>query len=130
VRLAAAAIWLAAGVAKVVDLEQFHAQVQAYDLLPAALEALATALMLLFVVAIAQAWARGLSLDCGCFGGAAREQVGPLALVRNAGLGLPSLLLLLRPARRLSLDTRLRALPDRFDRSLRRCPAKSRARMV
>jgi uncharacterized membrane protein YphA (DoxX/SURF4 family) len=26
------------------------------------------ALMLVFVIAIAQAWARGISLDCGCFG--------------------------------------------------------------
>jgi hypothetical protein len=25
--------------------------------------------MFAFVVAIAQAWARGLSIDCGCFGG-------------------------------------------------------------
>ena len=25
--------------------------------------------MLVFIVAIAQAWARGLSIDCGCFGG-------------------------------------------------------------
>ena len=27
------------------------------------------ALMVLFIIAIAQAWARGLSIDCGCFGG-------------------------------------------------------------
>ena len=26
-------------------------------------------LMVLFIIAIAQAWARGLSIDCGCFGG-------------------------------------------------------------
>ena len=25
--------------------------------------------MLAFIIAIAQAWARGLSIDCGCFGG-------------------------------------------------------------
>jgi len=29
---------------------------------------LSAALMLVFVVAIGQAWARGISLDCGCFG--------------------------------------------------------------
>lgn len=29
---------------------------------------LSVALMLVFVVAIGQAWARGISLDCGCFG--------------------------------------------------------------
>ena len=27
------------------------------------------ALMVLFIAAISQAWARGLSIDCGCFGG-------------------------------------------------------------
>lgn len=26
-------------------------------------------IMLAFIIAIAQAWARGLSIDCGCFGG-------------------------------------------------------------
>ncbi|MGL5851598.1 MAG: MauE/DoxX family redox-associated membrane protein [Phycicoccus sp.] len=31
--------------------------------------ALSTVLMLAFVVGIAQAWARGLTIDCGCFGG-------------------------------------------------------------
>ena len=30
-------------------------------------------LMLLFVGAISQAWARGLSIDCGCFGGGDRS---------------------------------------------------------
>ena len=29
---------------------------------------LGTALMVVFVIAIAQAWIRGISLDCGCFG--------------------------------------------------------------
>jgi hypothetical protein len=27
------------------------------------------ALMVVFIAAISQAWARGLSIDCGCFGG-------------------------------------------------------------
>ncbi|MGL4742987.1 MAG: MauE/DoxX family redox-associated membrane protein [Dermatophilaceae bacterium] len=31
--------------------------------------AVSTVLMLAFVVGIAQAWARGLTIDCGCFGG-------------------------------------------------------------
>ena len=29
----------------------------------------AAALMFIFIAAIVQAWARGLSIDCGCFGG-------------------------------------------------------------
>jgi uncharacterized membrane protein YphA (DoxX/SURF4 family) len=31
--------------------------------------ALGALTMLAFIIAIAQAWARGLSIDCGCFGG-------------------------------------------------------------
>jgi uncharacterized membrane protein YphA (DoxX/SURF4 family) len=144
VRLVAAGIWLFAGIAKIVDLEHFHAQVNAYQLLPGALEApfayalpfveagvgvylaiglfvrpaaiLACLLMAAFIIAIAQAWARGLSLDCGCFGAALKEKVGWAALVRDSALGLPSLALALRPARRLSVDGSLLGKPDRFAR--------------
>jgi uncharacterized membrane protein YphA (DoxX/SURF4 family) len=142
VRLAAAAIWLVAGVAKLRDLEQFHAQVQAYKLLPSALEApfayalpfvevglglylglgllvrpaaiLGCALMVVFIAAMAQAWAGGLSLDCGCFGSLAREQVGLGTILRDATLGLPSLTLALWPARLLSVDRAWLGRPDRF----------------
>jgi uncharacterized membrane protein YphA (DoxX/SURF4 family) len=142
IRLAAAAIWLVAGIAKVVDLEHFHAQVHQYDLLPHALEApfayalpfvevlvglyllvgllirpaalVACLLMVLFLVAEAQASARGLSLDCGCFGGLAHERVGAGTILRDLALALPSLAMALRPARLLSLDSILLGLPDRF----------------
>lgn len=142
VRLGAAAIWLVAGVAKLADLERFHAQVHAYQLLPSALETpfaytlpfvevglglylalgllvrpaavLACALMLVFVAAMAQAWARGLSVDCGCFGSLARERVGLGTILRDAALGLPSLALALWPARVLSVDRAWLGRPDRF----------------
>ena len=39
IRLLAAAVWLVAGGSKIADLEHFRAQVHAYKLLPAALEA-------------------------------------------------------------------------------------------
>ena len=71
-------------------------------------------LMVLFLIAEAQAWARGLSLDCGCFGGLAHQRVGPWTVVRDVALGLPSLAIALRPARMLSLDRSLLGLPDRF----------------
>lgn len=29
--------------------------------------------MVIFIIAIAQAWARGLNIDCGCFGGEAQS---------------------------------------------------------
>jgi len=135
IRLTAAAVWLVAGLAKLADLEQFHAQVQAYELEPSALEApfayalpfvevglglylaagllvrgaaaLSCALMVLFVVAMAQAWARGLSLDCGCFGTLARRPIGFWTIARDTALGLPGLVMLVRPSRLLSLDSRL-----------------------
>lgn len=135
IRLAAAAVWLVAGAAKVVDLEHFHAQVDQYRLLPHALEApfaysvpfvellvglylavglltrvaaaVGCVLMALFLAAQAQAWARGLSLDCGCFGTLAEERVGLVSILRDVGLGLPSLVMLLWPARAWSLDARL-----------------------
>ena len=142
IRVAAAGIWLAAGGAKVADLTHFHDQVDQYRLLPGSLEApfaytlpfvellvglyllaglltraaaiLACALMVLFLIAQAQAWVRGLSLDCGCFGTLTHERVGLWTILRDVGLGLPSLVIALRPARLLSLDRKLFGLPDRF----------------
>ena len=143
VRLTAAAIWLVAGVGKVLDLEQFHAQVGQYQLLPHALEApfayalpfveilvglylavglltraaaaVGCVLMVMFLVAQGQAWARGLSLDCGCFGTLAHERVGLVSVLRDVALGIPTLLMLWRPARALSLDARLFARPQTLE---------------
>jgi uncharacterized membrane protein YphA (DoxX/SURF4 family) len=142
IRLAAAAIWLFAGIAKIADLEHFHSQVHAYELLPHALEApfaytlpfveagiglylalgllvrpaaiLGSVLMAAFIGAMVQAWARGLSLDCGCFGAVVQERVGLTSILRDAALGLPTIVLALWPARKLSLDTRLLSKPDGF----------------
>jgi uncharacterized membrane protein YphA (DoxX/SURF4 family) len=142
IRLVAAGIWLAAGAAKVGELETFRGQVAKYDVLPHALvtpfayalpfvelglgaylalglfvrasAAVATALMVVFVVAQAQAWARGLVLECGCFGSITAQKVGLWTIVRDAALGIPSLIVLLRPPRRLSVDASLLGRPDRF----------------
>jgi len=142
IRVAAAAIWLLAGASKVADLTHFHAQVDQYRLLPHALEApfayalpfvelfvgvylliglltrmagiAACGLMVLFLVAQAQAWARGLSLDCGCFGTLTHERVGFITILRDVALGLPSLVMALYPARLLSIDRSFLGLPDRF----------------
>ena len=142
IRVAAAAIWLLAGATKVTDLAHFHAQVEQYRLLPHGLEApfayalpfvelfvgaylliglltraagiAACVLMVMFLVAQAQAWARGLSLDCGCFGTLTHERVGFLTILRDVALGLPSLVMALYPARLLSVDRTFLGLPDRF----------------
>ena len=64
-----------------------------------------------FVVGIAAAWARGLSIDCGCFGGggfdadAAEKYPGEIA--RDVGLLALSLWLVVRPSSRFSLDRAL-----------------------
>jgi hypothetical protein len=72
-----------------------------------------TVLFAVFLAAQASAWIRGISLDCGCFGSVAEATVGPLTILRDFGLGIPTFLMLLFPARRLSLDQRLfGATPD------------------
>ncbi len=144
IRLVAAAIWLIAGVSKLFELEHFRSEVGAFKLLPHALvtpfayglpfletfvgvylllgllvapAAIVTCvLMAAFLIAQAQAWARGLSLDCGCFGTLAQQKVGFWSIARDAALGVPGLVLALRPARYLSLDQRFLGLPDAFAR--------------
>jgi uncharacterized membrane protein YphA (DoxX/SURF4 family) len=121
--------------------------VQAYKLLPGALEAPFTyalpfvevaiglylivgllvrpvaiftcLLMVVFIAALGQAWARGLSLDCGCFGALARERVGLGTVLRDAALGIPSLILAIWPARHWSLDAYWLGRPDEFGERFR-----------
>jgi len=136
VRLTAAAIWLFAGITKLSDLDGFRAQVDAYQVLPHVLVSpfsyglplvevaiggyllvgamvrptaiLACVLMVIFLVAEAQAWARGLSIDCGCFGnggaiGAAQTRY-PQEIARDVGLLLCAVWLAIRPHSAYNLD--------------------------
>ncbi|SCE68036.1 MauE/DoxX family redox-associated membrane protein [Micromonospora mirobrigensis] len=103
-RLGLAAVWLIAGGAKVGDLAASGRAVNAYQVMPydlataigAALPfvelalgvllllGLATrlaagvsaALLVVFVAGIASAWARGLAIDCGCFGSGGQLAAG------------------------------------------------------
>jgi uncharacterized membrane protein YphA (DoxX/SURF4 family) len=139
-RLLLAAVWAWAALAKISDPDAAVRAVRAYQLLPEALvrpvawglpfAELALALLLavglatrlaaagsalllgLFMVAIAAAWARGLQIHCGCFGGGgpatgvqARDYL--VELVRDAGLLTVAVLLAWRPHSRLALDGRL-----------------------
>ncbi|MCX6435641.1 MAG: DoxX family protein [Actinobacteria bacterium] len=65
-------------------------------------------LMLIFIIAIAQAWARGLSIDCGCFGGGgqvdAKDTKYVQEILRDFGLGLMSLYLFRYPKSRFALE--------------------------
>ena len=144
VRLGLAAVFLVSGALKVIDPAQTRVAVTAYELLPPGLigpvatalplvelalgtllvagaftrwVALASGLLLLVLIAgMAQAWARGLSIDCGCFGGGGAVPAGstryPQELARDIGFVLLALWLLLRPRTALSVDGWLRAEPD------------------
>ena len=135
VRLGAAAVWIIAGAAKIPHMPAFHVLVQRYGMLPDVLSGpfsyilpflelaiglylavglfvrgtafAGTLLFAVFLVAQASAWLRGISLDCGCFGTIAETTVGPLTMLRDFGLGIPTFLMLIFPARALSLDQRL-----------------------
>jgi len=70
--------------------------------------ALGGAIMVVFIVAIAQAWARGLTIDCGCFGGggqvAASETKYLSEIIRDTGLVLLALYLIRYPNTKFSID--------------------------
>ncbi len=135
-RLGLAAIFLVAGALKVVDPAQTQIAVRAYEVLPLGLvgpvattlplvelalgtllvagaftrwTALASAVLLVvLMIGVAQAGARGLSIDCGCFGGGGAVDKGstryPQELARDFGALLLALWLLVRPRTALSLD--------------------------
>jgi uncharacterized membrane protein YphA (DoxX/SURF4 family) len=67
-----------------------------------------TLLMVAFIVGISQAWARGLTIDCGCFGGGgaigATDTKYPLEIARDASFALAGAWLWWRPRTLASLD--------------------------
>ena len=128
-RLGLAAVFLVSGVLKAVDPDAAYVAVRAYDVLPKAgvalvagilpwlevvlglllLVGLATrvvavasaGLLVVFIAGVTQAWARGLSIDCGCFGGGGAVDPGQttygLELLRDAGFLLMAAWLIVRP---------------------------------
>ena len=131
-------VFLLAGALKAADPQGSVAAVRAYELLPAWLAtgvgwglpfaeialgvlllagvstrvaaAAAAALLLVLVAAVASAAARGLSIDCGCFGGGGPVAPGETAygaeIARDVGLLLLAGWLVARPDSRLSLERR------------------------
>ena len=75
-----------------------------------------SALMVLFIVAIAQAWARGLSIDCGCFGGGGTIDPGKTKyleeILRDTGLALLGLYLLRYPLTKFALEKKASQKPS------------------
>jgi len=135
IRLAAAVIWIAAGAAKIPQIQAFQVLVQRYGILPGFLTGpfayvlpfleiaiglylaaglfirgtalLGTVLFAAFLTAQLSAWIRGITLDCGCFGSIAETTVSPLTMLRDFSLGIPTFLMLAFPARLFSLDRRI-----------------------
>ena len=140
-RLGLAAVWLVSGTLKATDLDQTVVAVRAYNVLPrAAVDVVAAllpffeialglllllgigtrlvavisgGLLLVFIAGVAQAWARGLSIDCGCFGGGGAVAPGATAyvqeIVRDVGFLALAAWLVVRPHTLLSMDARLTA---------------------
>ena len=64
--------------------------------------------MIVFIIAIAQAWARGLNIDCGCFGGGGAVEPGQTKylqeILRDIGLVFLAVYLIRYPSTKFSLD--------------------------
>jgi uncharacterized membrane protein YphA (DoxX/SURF4 family) len=145
-RLVLAAVFAASGWPKLTDPDGTLRSVRAFRLVPEALvpafgyalpavelavallllaglvtraAALVTAgLVVMFVVGIVAAWARGLAIDCGCFGTTGAAVADPVRgyvvdLLRDGALLALALWLAARPASPLSADRRLGLLPSR-----------------
>jgi uncharacterized membrane protein YphA (DoxX/SURF4 family) len=136
VRVGLAAVWLVSGSIKISDPGQTFLAVRAYDILPeGAVHPVALALpllelalglfllaglgtriaaavsatvLLLLIAAIAQSWARGLTIDCGCFGGGGQVAAGqtryPQEIARDIGFLALASWLVVRPRTRLAMD--------------------------
>ena len=135
-RLVLGGVLFAAGALKIGNLQKSAMAVRAYEMLPVEVAnflgyalpwieigmglllivgasvkicgLLGALTMLAFIIAIAQAWARGLSIDCGCFGGGGTidpEDTKYLSeIIRDIGLLAMGVFLYYYPKGKLSLD--------------------------
>jgi uncharacterized membrane protein YphA (DoxX/SURF4 family) len=139
-RFVVGGVWLVAGLLKLPDPDENVRAVRAYELLPESMvplvghalpvveillgaclllglltrgsAALSAVLLVGFIVGIGSAWARGLSIECGCFGGGAgpaqnAQDKYPWEIARDVGLLLLSAWLVWRPRTPYALDRRL-----------------------
>jgi uncharacterized membrane protein YphA (DoxX/SURF4 family) len=136
-RLVLGAVMLLAGALKINDPEAAAQAVRAYKLLPGALEApvgwglpflevaiglllvvgfgvraaglAAGVFMVVFIVAVSSAWARGLAIDCGCFGGGGQVAPGQTQylqeILRDVGLLVLAGWLYLTPTSKFALES-------------------------
>ena len=138
-RLLVGGVFVVAGALKVPDPAAAVRAVRAYQLLPEGLVApvafglpvveiavglalllgvfvrtaaiAAAVLLVVFLVGVGSAWARGLQIDCGCFGNGGRVAAGetayPSEVLRDLALLVAALALAWRPTSRLALGRRL-----------------------
>lgn len=139
-RLTVGGVWVVAGLLKIPDPAENVRAVRAYQLLPESMvptvghalpvfeiligaclllglltrvNGVASSILLLaFIVGISSAWTRGLSIECGCFGGGGGPAEGtrekyPWELARDFGLLFMSVWLVWRPRTPWALDNRL-----------------------
>jgi hypothetical protein len=111
VRLGLAAVWLVAGGTKVGDLAASGRAVNAYDVMPYDVaKVVGAALPVVFIAGIASAWARGLQIDCGCFGSGGQLAAGQSPtygpeIARDLGFLVLAGFLLIYPLTRWSVDS-------------------------
>jgi len=138
-RLVTGVVWIVAGAVKLPDPASSVQAVRAYQLLPSAIvptvgqllpvveivvgvtlvlgiltrgAAVVSALMYLaFIVGIGSVWARGLTIDCGCFGGGGYDPNAasqyPWEIARDVALLLLSVYVVVVGHTRLALDNLL-----------------------
>ena len=140
-RIVLGAVWIVAGLIKLPDPAGSVRAVRAFQLLPESvvpavgyglpllevalgvclvlgigvrIGAMVSAVLLgAFLIGVTSAWARGLSIDCGCFGGGGAVAPGATAyvqeIVRDVGFLALAAWLVVRPHTLLSMDARLTA---------------------
>ena len=135
-RLVLGGVLFAAGFLKYEHLDKSQMAVRAYELLPISIanflgitlpfleigvgillilgaaikisSVIGGSLMLIFIIGISQAWARGLSIDCGCFGGGGQVAPGTASylpeILRDAALAAIAIYLFRYPQSKFALD--------------------------
>jgi len=138
-RLVVGGVWIVAGVLKLPDPAESVRAVRAYQLLPEAvvptvghllpiveivvggclvlglltrgMAAVSLVLLAAFVFGISWAWAQGLQIECGCFGGGGTKEGAsdkyPGEIARDVGLAALSAYLIWRPRTHLAADSLL-----------------------
>lgn len=136
-RLVTGGVWIVAGALKITQPDASIAAVRAYQLLPSSLAevvglalpaielvvglalvlgvltrgaaVLSALLFAAFIAGIASVWARGIEIDCGCFGGGGADpgaaSAYPWEIARDAALLAASLVVVYVGRTRLALDS-------------------------